>query len=293
MAPRSMTGFGQAEAAAGPVRVRVEMRSVNHRFSEFSIRLPRDWSALEPAVRQRLAERISRGRVDVSVQADWTGLPGRIAVDWALFDELVSVAHEAARRLKPGDDARPAVMELLQFPGVVTVQTDTAADELTDVLWSAVDQALDMLLSMREREGARLARVLTACVDELERWVARMAEAAPQAVTHYEARIREKLVQAVGPAAADDARLWTEVTLFADRAAVDEEIARLRSHIAEFRQTLQSGGPMGRRLDFLVQEMHREANTIGAKSQDLQLSRAVVEAKVLIEQLREQAQNIE
>jgi uncharacterized protein (TIGR00255 family) len=295
MACRSMTGFGQADVQTASIRVKVEMRSVNHRFSEFSIRLPREWAPWEAELRQRLAARISRGRVDVTVQADWTGLPGRVSVDWALLDDLVAAAREAALRYGESDQVVSS-QDWLRFPGVVTVGMDAVPDEAREALWQAVDEALAALLAMREREGARLAEVMAGTLAELAAWVDRMAEAAPRSAEAYEARIRSRIAGSLGAdgqESVDAQRVWTEVALFAERAAVDEELARLRSHIEEFRQALQADGPVGRRLDFLVQEMHREVNTIGAKSQDLDLSRAVVEAKVLIEKLREQAQNVE
>ncbi|MCL6515412.1 YicC/YloC family endoribonuclease [Alicyclobacillus sp.] len=293
MALRSMTGFGQAVVEGAEVRVKVEIRSVNHRFAEFQWKMSRDLFALEEEVRGLAAKRIGRGRVDGFVSVEPVRpLPVRVSVNWALLDALCEAERAALARQGAADTGLRSLAHWMTYPGVVTVETGAYdPDALRQAVLSAVDQALDRLVDMRSREGRRIEGDLLAKLDDLAHLVREMERRSPEAAEAALTRLRQR-VQAVAPGV-DEQRILSEAAVLADRACIDEELVRLESHIAEFRKSVGEGSPVGRRLDFIVQEMHREVNTIGSKTTDLCISKAVLEAKALVEQLREQAQNIE
>ncbi|MCL6446522.1 MAG: YicC family protein [Alicyclobacillus sp.] len=300
MTCRSMTGFAQVEHHGQQARVQVEIRTVNHRFAEVVVRLPREWSALESDVRTWVSQYVGRGRAEVfltiePVQAD----SKQVVVDWVLFDALVEAHHQAAARMRArwdGPVRPPDVVESaarwLAMPDVTTVrrgQVDAA--QVREDVQAAITEACTALVAMRSREGARLAADLSQKLDYLESLVDALARQAPAVEAQVKTRLRERMQALAGEF--DESRWLSEVAVLLDRMAVDEEIVRLRSHLAECRTSLAAGSPIGRRLDFLVQEMHREVNTIAAKSQDAEISQHVVEMKALVEKLREQAQNVE
>jgi uncharacterized protein (TIGR00255 family) len=293
MALRSMTGFGQAVVEGTEVRVKVEIRSVNHRFAEFQIKIGRDLFALEEEVRALAAKRIGRGRVDGFVSVEpLRPLPAQVSVNWDLLDALCEAERAALRRQGVDKPALVSVAHWMTYPGVVTVETRTFdPDALRRDVLEAVALACDRLIEMRVREGSRIAADMLAKLDDLARLTEEMARLAPAAAEAVLLRLRDRMKSVVPQA--DEQRLLSEAAILADRACIDEELVRLESHIAEFRKSVREGSPVGRRLDFIVQEMHREVNTIGSKSTDLQIAKAVLEAKALVEQLREQAQNIE
>lgn len=289
----SMTGFGQAIRDGVIARVKVEIRTVNHRFAEVNLRMPRDLFALEEEVRGLLAKRIARGRADVFVSMETLKSTAKtVAVNWDLLDVLYATEKEARIRYPDMAMKDPAVSHWLTHPDVVQVQSQLVdADEVRDDVLAAVDEACTELLEMRMREGTRVAADLAAKIRDCERVVETM-ESQAQGVSEA---TRTRLLQRLGELGQgmDEQRLVTEIALMVDRMCIDEELVRLRSHISEFERSLAHGSPIGRRLDFIVQEMHREVNTIGSKSGDLVISKAVVDAKTIVEQLREQAQNIE
>lgn len=271
--------------AAG-LRVRVEVRSVNHRFAEFQIRMNREYLALEEVVRAVLAEGVARGHCDVFVQVDPVAPPQRtVRVDWRLLEQLVELQAEARRR--GFDGAR--WLDQVDVVRVEAEEVDIAA--LADPVRSVAAEAVGQLRAMREREGARLAADLRARVSQLGEVVAGVAALAPAVHDQLLTRARQRVKELA--AAVSEDRLLAEVALWSERTAVDEELVRLQSHIAEFDASLAAGSPIGRRLDFIAQEMLREVNTIGSKAGDVGIVKGVVEAKTVIEQLREQVQNIE
>jgi len=289
---RSMTGFGRAEGRVGPYDVVVEAKSVNHRFLEISVRLPRDWSFAEMAVRDRVKARLHRGRLDVAVSLAGTGAEaGEVHVDWGLVDALVEADRALCDKLGIEFDPR-AARQWLMFPGAVAVRPAALSEEeAVSSLVGLVDTALDKLIAMREREGGDLAQACNGYLREVEAHLRHIRDRAPASVAAYRASLLAR-VSELG-VSVDEARLAQEVALFADRVAIDEELVRLEAHVRAMRDDLGRTEPVGRRLDFLVQEMHREVNTIAAKSQDAEISQHVVEMKALVEKLREQAQNVE
>lgn len=295
---RSMTGFGRAEARGDTLVVTVEARSVNHRHLDVALRLPRALASRELDARRVVASRLERGRVDVTVQVTTAAgqTPQRIVTDVALAREYVTQARVLAASLGDLAPRDGITLEwLLSRPGVVRTEELEPAD--TDVPWSllepALARALDELVGRRAAEGERLAQEMRSLHAELGAIVATMAVRAPAAVQRREERLRERLRALLGAAAVDEGRVLTEAAVWADKSDITEELARLRAHLAELGLVLDKGGPVGRSLDFLLQELGREVNTVASKSDDLELSQAALAGKGVLEKMREQVQNLE
>jgi len=295
---RSMTGFGRAELRGDTLVVTVEARSVNHRHLDVALRLPRTLAALELEARRVIAARLERGRVDVSVQvaAVTEQVSQRVVTDTALAREYIARARGLAADIADlGVNGTLSLEWLLQRPGVVRMEEAEPADLV--VPWPVVEQALgralDELVTRRTAEGERLARELHSLHTELSAVVNTMASRAPAAVTRREQRLRERLHTLLGAAGVDEGRIVTEAAVWADKADVTEELARLRAHLAELALVLDKGGAIGRPLDFLLQELGREVNTVASKSDDLELSQAALAGKGVLEKMREQVQNLE
>jgi uncharacterized protein (TIGR00255 family) len=289
---RSMTGFGAGRGSAAGEELDVEIRSVNHKYCEVKVRLPRELAALEADAVKAVRERLARGGVDVSVRR--AGAAGAVAprVDAPLAEAYARAFAEVKARLGLGGEVTLA--DVVGAEGVVRLEERALdADSARAALRAALAAALDALVAMRAREGEALGRDLAARLDAVEALVARAAALVPQAVEHHRARLAERVEELTRGIALDPARLAQEVALFADRTDVTEEVTRLRSHLAQARALLGGAEPAGRKLDFLVQEMHREVNTIGSKSQSAEIAAIVVSAKAEIERLREQVQNVE
>jgi uncharacterized protein (TIGR00255 family) len=292
---RSMTGFGRAEAAGPAATVSVEARSVNHRHLDVAVRLPRPLAAFEPDVRRLIQARLERGRVDVTVQLG--PAPGQAAqkvrVDGALAAEYLAQARELGRAVGLAGDV--TLTWLLERPLVVRAEESEAPgpEALWPPLGEALGRALDELVARRTAEGAALGAELAGLAAALEAHVELIAGRAPAAVERYETRLRERIAALLGEAARDEARVLTEVAVWAEKTDVREELTRLRAHLAQLGALLGAGGAVGRPLDFLVQELHREVNTIASKADDLEMSQAALAAKGVVEKIREQAQNLE
>lgn len=287
--PRSMTAFGSAEGVTVVGALRVEMRTVNHRFLEVSTRLPDELRSFEPAIRERLAARVSRGKLDFSARLRTDGTRATtLALNPVLLEQLARLIAQL-QSAQPGlAPANP--LQLLSWPGMV-VSADTDADVLAGEVLQLVDQALDSLEAQRDREGARLAEVMrerAAALDGLRRAA---IELLPQIRSGWRDKLMARLKES--GATVDPQRFEQELVLVLQRMDVDEELDRLGIHLAELDKTLQRNEPVGRRLDFLSQELNREANTFGSKSTDARTSQLAVDIKVLIEQIREQVQNLE
>jgi uncharacterized protein (TIGR00255 family) len=285
----SMTGFAAVAAELPGVALAVELRSVNHRYLDLQVRLPDELRAIEAALREQLIATLKRGKVEcrVSLNRNNAAAVG-VAIDSARVAEL---AHAAAEAMKSAPDARPlSVGEILRWPGVIAEPT-VPSDQLALHAQRLVAQALAELGASRSREGAKLVATLVERCDAIEKEVARIAPRIPAIHAAYVDRLATRLREAgLDP---DQDRLKQELALFATKVDVAEELARLSTHVAEVRRVLSAGGSVGKRLDFLMQELHREANTLGSKSVDAELSQAALEMKVLIEQMREQVQNLE
>ena len=285
----SMTGFA-AEATELPgLSVSVELRSVNHRYLDVTVKLPDEFRHLESVLRERLSGELKRGKVECRVSMNRT-TPGTttLAVD---ADRVKQLANAAAQVLQTLPTAAPlSVNEILRWPGVMA-EPSIPPDELAGKVMELVDQAVKDLASSRRREGAKVQAVLAASCDGIEVQVARVTPRIPA----IHAAFNDKLASRLRDAGLDpnEDRLKQEFAVFATKIDVAEELSRLTTHVAEVRRVLTAGGNAGKRLDFLAQELHREANTLGSKSVDAEISQVSLELKVLIEQMREQVQNVE
>ena len=285
---RSMTAFASAESETAHGNLSIELRSVNHRYLELSPRLPDDLRGFEPQLRETLAARLSRGKVDINVRLKTTATrAGTLDVDEDLLGRLAEKAQALAGRFPALHVDFPS---LLGWPGVLREQS-ADAEGLQAAAAAVLEQALDGLVSTREREGARLAVFLRERLDGIEAIVASVREHLPEVRSATRARLDQRLAEIKQPA--DPGRIEQEIVLQLQRMDVDEELDRLASHIAEARRIFGMGEAVGRRLDFLMQEFNREANTLGSKAADPRTTQAAVELKVLIEQMREQVQNLE
>ena len=290
---KSMTGYGRGQATVEGMDITVEIKSVNHRYYEYTSRLPRTYGFLDDKLKSYLQGSISRGKVDVYVSIDIVDAPGsEVAVNYALAEGYLRGLRALAERYGLRDDI--TVANLARYPDILTVRK-AAEDE--EKIWEAVrrvaDMALERFLQMREREGARMREDVLNRRRTILEAVAVVEERSPQTVKEHMDKVEARMRELLDTATVDEQRLLTEAALFADKIAVAEETVRLRSHLDQLEHMLDSGEPVGRKLDFLVQEINREANTIGSKSQDVQLARVVVDIKAEIEMIREQIQNIE
>ncbi len=291
---RSMTGYGSATAQTAAGRFAVEIRSVNHRFSEIVVRLPRELSALEEQARAAVQARVLRGRVEVSILREDRGARIRsIRPDTDAAVAYAQALKELAGALGvSGDISLPLVAA---FPDVIRVEEAREdAEQLWTELAPAVSEAADALASMREAEGRRLGRDLLMRLDRIRGLTDAIASRSSDAVADYSARLKGRVSDLLSDVPLDEQRLAAEIVIFAERSDVTEELTRLRSHAEQFRSDLTAAdGAVGRKLEFLLQEMGREANTIGAKANDIEIARAVIAVKGELESLREQVQNIE
>nr|WP_027414531.1 YicC/YloC family endoribonuclease [Aneurinibacillus terranovensis] len=289
----SMTGYGRAERRSERIHLIVEMRSVNHRFNEISLRLPRELGALEDAVRRTIQSRVRRGRVDVFITMKSDTVPAALQVNW----ELARQYAEAARRMSEmlGRQEEVSAYQIMGMPDVIHVNEEQMDPEMYRIpLMEAVEEAGDMLVSMRKIEGQALYEDIFLRLKYMSQLVENIKELAPRVTESYRERIRARIVEYIQELVPlDEARLLNEVALFAERADISEEITRLASHFSQFTQIMEEGEPVGRKLDFLVQECHREINTIGSKANYLEISQKVVILKAELEKVKEQVQNIE
>src|SRR5689334_1754875 len=292
---RSMTGFGRAEATGESIAVSVEARSVNHRHLDVALRLPRALASLELDARRLVQSRLERGRVDVTVQLTplGSGAVQRVQIDAALAREYVARARALAIEL--GLEGGPSFGWVLEQPGVVRLEEPEPVESTAPwpLLADALTRALDELVARRTAEGERLVEALRTLHAELTTAVNVVAARAPLTATRREDRLRERLRALLAETAIDEARIVTEAAIWADKSDVTEELARLRAHLAEFALLLDKGGPVGRPLDFLIQELNREINTVASKADDLEMSQAALAAKGVLEKIREQVQNLE
>ncbi len=289
----SMTGFGKGTFALDGRELTVELKSVNNRFLDISMRLPRVLSPLEDTFRHALQDRLNRGHVDVYVNYRNQREDAKsVRVDTQLLEAYLTCARTAARELSITDDL--TLSKALALPDVAEiVPAEEDQEALQQLGKTAVDLAIDALLAMRRGEGSRLKKDLTARMDTMEGYAAAIEKRAPGVAEDYRVRLTERVNEMLGETEVDRSRLATEIALFADKAAIDEEIVRLKSHLLHFRELLEAEEPVGRKMDFLIQEMNRECNTIGSKANDAALTDLVLLCKAEIEKLREQVQNIE
>ena len=289
----SMTGYGSAKGSVEGQEITVELKSVNNRYLDCSVRLPRNFLFAEDTVKQAVSAGVSRGKVDVFVSAQASQDSGTVV---SVNEELARGYRDAVARIAEtlGLESGLNAFSLARFPDVLTVERreldkDKAAAALSEITAKAVEE----FNAMREREGERLRRDMLGKLETIEGLVSVVEERSPQTVKEYRERLEARLRDILADLSLDEQRVITEAAIFADRTAVDEETVRLRSHIAQFRTMLEQGSPIGRKMDFLVQEFNRESNTIGSKCSDASLAKVVVDLKSEIEKIREQLQNVE
>lgn len=290
---KSMTGYGRHESVLHGRTLVIEVKSVNNRYLDCNIRLPRVYICAEDGVQRRVKEVISRGKVDVYVNMENNT---EEAVSVTLNQPVAAGYMEALRKMAETFGLAPAVsIDLLsKFPDVFKVdKVPENLEELTADIHAVAEEALRDFDAMRCREGEKLEADLLGRLDTLEDFTHQVEQRSPQTVADYRARLTAKLQEVLADRQLDESRVLTEAAIFADKVAVDEETVRLHSHIAQFRDMLAGGSPIGRKLDFLIQEMNRETNTIGSKCNNLEISTIVVNMKAEIEKIREQVQNIE
>ena len=289
---KSMTGYGRCHIEEDGREMTVEVKSVNHRFLDTSYRLSRALSFLDDVVRKGVSARLARGHVDVFVSyANHRQDAREVRVDTALAVAYQKAVSELAAAV--GKDADLPLSDYTRLPDVLTVQEkEDDQQAVRDLFADALAGALNQLILMREQEGARMREDILDKIGNIERIRDQVATRAPLVVAEYRDKLHQRIA-ALTDGEIDEARLITEVAIFADRAAIDEELVRLKSHTAAIRETVELAEPVGRKLDFLVQELNREVNTIGSKASDTQIAQWVVEAKGEIEKLREQVQNVE
>ncbi len=289
----SMTGYGRSRQVLDGREITVEIRSVNHRYLEYSARIPRMYGYLEEKLKTFLQSSVSRGKVEVTVTIqNLTGGDTVVQINQALTKGYLDAMRSQAESLGLKDDL--TLSTLTRFNDVFTLQK---LEEDQQVIWNSVQQvarqALDQFLEMRRREGERLKLDLLQKLELLNGHVASVEEQSPKTVAAYRERLLQKMEELLADRCIDQQRILLEAGLYAEKIAVDEETVRLKSHLEQFAQMMEQSGPVGRKLDFLVQEINRETNTIGSKAQDLAVTRRVVEMKSEIEKIREQIQNIE
>lgn len=290
---RSMTGYGRCETIVDGRAVTVEIKSVNHRYFEFSCRTTRGYSFLEEKMKSYLQGKIARGKVDayISIEA-LESAQAQVTVNYPLAAGYVKALRELADTYGLRDDI--SVSTVARYSDIFSVHK---APEDEEAVWNSVrqaaDEALDCFLHMRETEGERLKADVLGRAETIIQLVAAIEGRSPETVMEYQERLRQKIQELLGDTTVDEQRLLTETAIFADKVAVAEETVRLRSHFQQMEEMMESQEPIGRKLDFLVQEMNREANTIGSKTVDSQIAYLVVDIKAEIEKIREQIQNIE
>ncbi len=290
---KSMTGFGRCEITENDRKYTVEMKSVNHRYLDVNIKMPKKLNFFESAIRAELKNYISRGKVDVFITyEDFTENNTTIRYNKEVATEYLKYLREMAEDFQLDNDIR--VSTLSRYPEVFTMEEQTMdEEELWKGLQKAIKGAAESFVQTRITEGENLRDDLIQKLDNMLGMVDFISERSPQIISEYREKLLNKIQDLLGAVQVDENRLLTEVTIFADKVCVDEEIVRLRSHIETTKKTLLEGGSIGRKLDFIAQEMNREANTTLSKSNDLEISNVAIELKTEIEKVREQIQNIE
>ena len=290
---KSMTGYGRAEDTLNGCTITVELRSVNNRYLDCNVRMPRLYLFAEETIKSRVQNTISRGKVDVFVTLDSTGGEQvQVSVNQPLVDGYYAALTQLAERYGLSKDI--SVSLLSRFPDVLLAEkAEEDVEQRAQDICSVLDRALADFDQMRTREGARLEADVLSRAARIEELVGKVEERSPQTVAEYRAKLEARMNEVLSNTQLDPARILTEAAIFADKVAVDEETVRLRSHIGQLRHMLEQGGTTGRKLDFLIQEFNREANTIGSKCSDIDIARHVVDIKAEIEKIREQVQNIE
>ena len=290
---QSMTGYGKAEYSEGGITLTVELKTVNNRFLDIIPKYPRAFISLDDTIRKTVQSKIKRGRVELFVTYQNTNESGKtLVVDKSLAEQYVRLAKEFSDEYSLQNDF--CVMSLMKSPDVVSEQMgDDGSEELAEILKQTLIKALDNLIAMRKVEGEKLKKDILERATTVEKLVLEVAERAPMIKAEYEIKLRNRIAEILGDVKYDETRLLQEVTIFADKSNIDEELTRLNSHIAQLREICSNEVDVGKKLDFLMQEFNRETNTVCSKSNDLEITRHGLALKNEIEKMREQVQNLE
>ena len=290
---RSMTGFGRAKKEIDSLDITVEIKSVNHRYFEFSARLPRSYNFLEEKLKSFLAQNISRGKVEISVMIEDNSQNATVVeIDRDYANAYITALKQLSKEFKIKNDI--GASSFVGNNDLFKVRRKAADDQtVQNAVLTVAKEALDNFIEMRSIEGERLLNDVKSRTAYILKKVEFIEERSPETVKLYKERIEQKIKELLNDTAPDEQRILTEVAIFADKVAVAEETVRLRSHIKQFEDLLSDSNPVGRKLDFIVQEMNRETNTIGSKAQDIEIAHTVVDIKSEIEKIREQIQNME
>lgn len=290
---KSMTGYGGAEGSCDGLEISIELKSVNNRYLDCSVRLPRNFLFAEEAIKAKVQEHISRGKVDVFVTVNSTGAESIVvSVNEALARGYADAIKLLSDQLDLENDL--TALSAGRFPDVLSVEKKEAdKDAISQALGEISECALREFDAMRQREGTKLHDDIENRLTVIEELVSEVEKRSPETVSEYRSKLYKKMSEILQNTAIDEQRILTEAAIFADKVAVDEETVRLRSHISQMRGMLEAGSPIGRKMDFLIQEFNRESNTIGSKCSDSAIAKTVIELKSEIEKIREQIQNIE
>lgn len=291
--PKSMTGYGAFEFADERRKITLEIKSVNNRYADINIKMRSSYIYLEEDIRNTVLKTVSRGKIDIFVNVwEYKNESVKISVDEEILNQYAEALKKISETLSVPNGM--TAERLSRYPDVLVVsQEGFDKDEFKEEIMTALNGALSEFVAAREREGERIAQNLRECIDNVSIEVENIERRMPQITENYRIRLENKLKEILENSAADENRIITEVAIFADKICTDEETVRLKSHIAEFKNVLKLSQPIGRKLDFIIQEMNREINTIGSKCNDVDVAKTVVEVKGEIEKLREQVQNIE
>lgn len=290
---KSMTGYGREIATVEGYDISVEIKSVNHRYFEFSSRIPRAYGYIDDKLKSLIQSRVSRGKIDVGVTVYRTdGGEMKVEINETLAENYVCALRSAAKKLGIRGGLR--LTDVSRLPDIFSLKRETEDEEK---VWQCVklvcDRAIDKFIDMRTKEGEKLKSDVLSRLATIENLVSFVEERSPKTVAEYRERLYQKIQEILGDSKIDESRILTEAAIYGEKIAVDEETVRLRSHIKQYRDILESDEPVGRKLDFLTQELNREANTIGSKCNDIDITKTVVEIKSEIEKIREQIQNME
>ena len=291
---KSMTGYGRAREMLNKRDITVEVRSVNNRYLDCTVKMPRMYTFAEDAIKQRVQQAVSRGKVDVFITVDASAADvAKVTVNQELAAQYVAALNALAEVCGP-TAYKVTPEQLARFPDVLTVtKADEDLETVSADLCAVLDKALEAYNAMRAIEGAKLAEDIGSRLTNIETYTSQVEERSPQTVAEYRAKLTARMEEVLQSTTIDPQRILTEAAIYADKVAVEEETVRLRSHVAQLRTMLESAQPMGRKMDFLIQEVNRESNTIGSKCNDVAIAQVVVGLKAEVEKMREQVQNVE
>jgi uncharacterized protein (TIGR00255 family) len=290
---KSMTGYGRGEFKVGDKEFLVEVRSINHRYLDFFIKVPRKISFLEEKVRKYVSNVLSRGKIDIFITYENYGDDSKsVIIDEFLSKSYVNALKDLSDKFSLTNDSSASL--IANFPDVLKVQKgDEDENELWSLLESALKKGMDSLIEMRSTEGEKLKKDILKKLEVINKEIDNVSVHSNKVVSDYKERLETRLNELLEQKSVDENRIATEVAIFADRCSIDEELVRLKSHVNQVKKTLEIEKPIGRKLDFIMQEMNREINTIGSKANNLDITNSVVEVKCEVEKIREQVQNIE